>query len=410
MNVFIKISQLKKNKKLMKLIEILPDINNEEYDIESDIEDESDVESVIDCESNFIDLPIITLEDHEKFKDVNGEIFEIEVRGERSKDKILFKAKDLAEFFGMKSLVKNLIDNRKKYQYEIDYIILGNQLCDKGAQLESSKINIDRNNVFITLIGFIRVIFVSKSGNENIQLMFNWILDLVYTHKFGSTDEREELSKDLLKCILNEKLSGLYYINLGTFNELYDNMNISKEEYPPDVYGSFNIGKYGLSEDVNNRYKQHSNKKDGYGKFSSNIDFKWMILLSPSNLPKAESLLKNLLKSDGFNFDYNADNKNHTELIMFNPSKGLRLKKIFRQVSELFPSKENELNKIIEDSKEKYENLLNTQRLENELVIQSLKNDLNTQSLENELHLKDSDHKIEILEMRLKLMNLQKNN
>jgi hypothetical protein len=95
---------------------------------------------------------------------------------------------------------------------------------------------------------------------------------------------------------------------------------------------------------------------------------------------------------------------------MFNPSKGLRLKKIFRQVSELFPSKENELNKIIEDSKEKYENLLNTQRLENELVIQSLKNDLNTQSLENELHLKDSDHKIEILEMRLKLMNLQKNN
>jgi hypothetical protein len=135
-------------------------------------------------------------------------------------------------------------------------------LCVIHTQLESSKI--DRNNVFITLIGFIRVIFVSKSGNENIQLMFNWILDLVYTHKFGSTEEREELS-------------GLYYINLGTFNELYDNMNISKEEYPPDVYGNFNIGKYGLSEDVNNRYKQHSNKKDGYGKFSSNIDFKWMI-------------------------------------------------------------------------------------------------------------------------------------
>jgi hypothetical protein len=214
--------------------------------------------------------------------------------------------------------------------------------------------------------------------------MFNWILDLVYTHKFGSTDEREELSKDLLKCILNEKLSGLYYINLGTFNELYNNMNISKEEYPPDVYGSFNIGKY----------KQHSNKKDGYGKFSSNIDFKWMILLSPSNLPKAESLLKNLLKSDGFNFDYNADNKNHTELIMFNPSKGLRLKKIFRQVSELFPSKENELNKIIEDSKEKYENLLNTQRLESELVIQSLKN-------KSELDIQNANHKIELLEMRL---------
>jgi hypothetical protein len=271
MNVFIKISQLKKNKKLMKLIEILPDINNEEYNIE----DESDVESVIECESNFIDLPIITLEDHEKFKDVNDEIFEIEVRGERSKDKILFKAKDLAEFFGMKNLVRALIDNRNNYQNNIDYIILGNQLCPNHTQLESSKI--DRNNVFITLIGFIRVIFVSKSGNENIQLMFNWILDLVYTHKFGSTEEREELSKDLLKCILNEKLSGLYYINLGTFNELYDNMNISKEEYPPDVYGNFNIGKYGLSEDVNNRYKQHSNKKDGYGKFSSNIDFKWMI-------------------------------------------------------------------------------------------------------------------------------------
>ena len=52
---------------------------------------------------------IIFLKDDEKFKDDNGNVIEIETRGERDVDTAYFKVKDVMVSFDMENLYKNII-------------------------------------------------------------------------------------------------------------------------------------------------------------------------------------------------------------------------------------------------------------------------------------------------------------
>lgn len=61
-----------------------------------EINEETEIETI---DKKDILPEIINLEDHEKFKDENGNIIEIETRGERKYEKIFFKVKDAAVGF-----------------------------------------------------------------------------------------------------------------------------------------------------------------------------------------------------------------------------------------------------------------------------------------------------------------------
>ena len=71
---------------------------------------------------------------HQKFKDENGNgnIIEIETRGERSVDKIYFRVKDVMEGFLMENLNKTIIDKKT-------YFVIGNHYkyftCEKQQDI-----------------------------------------------------------------------------------------------------------------------------------------------------------------------------------------------------------------------------------------------------------------------------------
>lgn len=174
---------------------------------------------------------------------------------------------------------------------------------------EHEKIRINHDHLYLTLAGYIRTASISRSGNANLSKVFDWLCDVVYTHQFGSDDQRMEMAQDLLKTVLNDKLSGLYCIDLGTIDELAGRMSITNEElqavnssYSIEKCGSYRVRKFGLSKDISMRLTQHKNKKDGYGRWSLNVSLKWMILLSESQLHKAETLLSTLFTADGYSF------------------------------------------------------------------------------------------------------------
>ena len=52
--------------------------------------------------------PVLELEEHEKFCDDEGNVYEVEVRGVREEDKIYFKGADVQKVFEMENLVKNI--------------------------------------------------------------------------------------------------------------------------------------------------------------------------------------------------------------------------------------------------------------------------------------------------------------
>jgi hypothetical protein len=64
---------------------------------------------------------IIELDDHEKFQDNEGDILEIETRGERNEDNIYFLVKDVCAAFGMDNLRRILQDKKGAYYEGIDY-------------------------------------------------------------------------------------------------------------------------------------------------------------------------------------------------------------------------------------------------------------------------------------------------
>ena len=305
--------------------------------------------------------PIIELEESEMFKDANDQPFHIEVRGERTKDGILYKAKDFACYSDNKYFIQNLLQDNTSYKPDIDYVILKNFESIKSIDLSSSKISdkkerVDHDYVYLTTAGLIRAASVARNANANLVKLFDWLCNLFYVHKFGSHDERSELAQDLLKTILNDKLSGLYCISLGTFSELYDTMNICKETYPPETYSKHNIYKFGLSKDISTRLTQHQNKSTGYGRWSDKVSLKWMILLSDSQLSEAEGLLSEKFKSKGLSFNYvDVDGISRNELIAVGPKDDNKVKTIYKQTLSYFPSKENDLCKLMAEMQTNHE-------------------------------------------------------
>jgi hypothetical protein len=373
---------------LLRMISELPNLatDPESNESESELDDEPEQPTVVTSAASIVApivvapsatqvlMPIIELEEHEMFRDANDQVFPIEVRGERSKDKILFKAKDVAAFAENDQFIKNMMKGHTSYQYGKDYLFLDEhqrvQCTHQNLQENSipllvgstSSVNgrgINHDLVYLTLAGLLRVAAVSRSGNANLVKLFSWLQNLFYVHQFGSYEERNELARSMFKQVLNDRLAGLYCVYLGTFNDLYDSMNISRETYPPEQYGRYLVCKFGLSENMAMRLTQHKNKTTGYGQYSTEVVLKWLILVSPSQLSKAEVILSNLLKSHGYTFDHTDKSKSHKELIMFDPLKEHKVKQIYRQVLDLYPSKENELSKALEDAESSFETKVN---------------------------------------------------
>ncbi len=308
-----------------------------------------------------IDMPLIDLEPHEQFRDANDRVFHIEVRGQRAKDKIVYNAKDVAEFMDQPNLIKTMLREHTSYQYGVDYLIL--QINQRGQCLLRDLVEnkpegtlIDHALVYLTTAGLIRVAAVSRNANANLIKLFDWLQMLFYTYQFGSYTERAALAQDLLKTILNDQLSGLYCIDLGCLDDLYGSMSICKQAYPPEQYGKHRIYKFGLSKDISTRLAQHQNKTSGYGRWSNQVTLKWMILLSDSQLPEAEGLLSEKFKAKGLSFEYNDESgKSHNELIMVGAKEETKVKNIYKQTLSYFPSKENGLCKLMSEMQTNHE-------------------------------------------------------
>lgn len=274
-------------------------------------------------ESDLSECSIIRLKPHEAFRDSDGSVVEIEVRRGRSMEEILFKAKDIGDFFGMPSLTKTVLSNESTFENGIDYITISDD------ELNNQRSTISRDAVFLTYFGLIRVLFVSKSGNDNRTRMVKWSLRILYAHQFGSDEERCDVASHLLKAVLNLKLCGIYFVDLGRVSELYDSMEIDKTQYPPASYGPYHIGKLGYTKDFTERYKS---LKQEYAQYTQSIEFRWIFLVPRGKLEEAESELIKLVDEYGMRLHF----KKYRELLIYDPVREHELQGLYRQLAFLF--------------------------------------------------------------------------
>ncbi len=357
----------------------------------------------------------LELTDEEKFRDTEDNIVKIDVRGTRSESEILFRAKDISKYLGMDRLIETLNDERCGYERDThwvklfkysDVIISSSRTSSRThdtCDLEESEKTLIWKRTYLTLNGLLKVIFSSKSANENVIQLRNWVIHLVFTHQFGSPEQRDALAIELTdyKKNLNDKryrrypdacgiFPGLYCIKIGKVKELRESMDISTKLYPPKEFDTACVYKFGRAEDIMSRYAQHSSRTK-YGKYGK-ITLDWFVTIPKSFLPKAENDLAKHFKSSGLMFEYNDGSKDHTELIIAKTGdERKQLKDKYKELVGNFPSNINELSKQLTDLRSECDQKLETTELKSEVKI------LNIQS--------DADRKISDLEV--KLLNIQ---
>ena len=78
--------------------------------------------SIINDDQQYEIVPdLIELENNEKFKDINGNIYDIETRGERNVNNIYFKVKDVMIVFELNNLITTILNTNTVYKENEHY-------------------------------------------------------------------------------------------------------------------------------------------------------------------------------------------------------------------------------------------------------------------------------------------------
>jgi hypothetical protein len=244
--------------------------------------------------------PLIELEDSEKFMDDEGNLYNVETRGERSEDKVFFKAKDVARVFDMKNLTKVTLFN-KDYGYStpLHYKVF---VIDELINHEfMSNRNKDGRVTFLTYTGLLKVIYTSR-GNPIVERFRKWATKVVYTAHLGTQEQREQLVKQIkggadpesvknvLKCSVTSTPC-IYLFCLGGVKDLKE-----KEEFKEALTNHKNsdkVYKYGKSIDLRRRTGEH---RRSWAPLE--IKLTKYAYIDPQYISKVELELKNYLSDD----------------------------------------------------------------------------------------------------------------
>lgn len=331
--------------------------------------------------------PILELENEEKFKDKNGKIIEIEVRGERKHNKCYFKVKDVSIGFEMSNLNKVLLNSNTIYELDLHYKIFTVKKSD-NVELTSSK-----KSLYLTYNGMLKVLFSSRSGNaESFQ---NWATEKLFTIQIGTQEQKDKLTAELLgvypqtiKDVFktnSSKTPCVYLYLIGDAKKLIDTKYNENEL----------LCKFGCTDDLPRRCNEHD--KLFSKEFNSKIELICFSIIEAKYIFQAESNIHQYFKANLIEY------KNMKELIVINKKDLHSIKEHYSMIQNSYIGRYEEMyNKIsvLEKTIIELNNKIILKDKDIELLGEKHKNELQNK----ELQLKNKD--IELLEYKIKLLEL----
>lgn len=343
---------------------------------------------------------IIELEDYEKFKDDDGNILEIETIGERDADKCYFNLDDVAKGFGILNLRATVTDERRQYEKNLHYKFF---ICVKSGTVN---IAANKKKLYLTYMGILRVLFVSRSGNT--KSFVGWATKTLFTAQMGTKNEKKKLASSLLgvtvpelKAVFsktNHVLPAIYLFSLGTVKDLRKTLDISAE-YKDDQI----VAKIGMTKDLERRSGEHARN---YGKLKKvNLEMVHYNYVDPQYMSSAETDLKDAFCLMNFMFQH----EKYDELIIFNKSLLPKITKQYESIGKSYIGHVAELVSKIKDlesekelTKEKHANELSKKDLE-------IANGIHSNEMLKEKHLNEIMKKdMELMKKEMEIMKLSK--
>jgi hypothetical protein len=356
---------------------IKPDIN-----INIHIEEKVElIEKNIDKhEENIEEAPsLLFLKDTEKFHDIDGNILEIETRGEKNRNKIFFKLVDISKSFEMEYLDTTISKKDGGYNNITDYKTFFIRECLSNKQSPTIK-----KCLYLTYHGLLRVLFVSR--NKNVKRFQDWAEENLFTIQMGSKEEKMKLSANILnvspkniKAVFEtyaNKFPCIYLLSLGKVKDLRETFHIETS-----MDGELNVYKYGFTDDLCRRIGEHETK---YGKMKNVvITLTTFHIIDTKYTSEAEHEVRELCNA--FEKKLNVDG--FKELIALNEKEFTQIKKQYKYIGNEFAGATIELQSQIIELKEKikdYENEMANLKivhkhnlLEKDMIIQQEINEKN---------------------------------
>jgi hypothetical protein len=363
-------------------------IAKEEFILEEDIitrKEEEDIENA---------PPILELEEEERFKDVNGNVIEIEVRGVKERNNIFFRLKDIMKAFEMPNLDITLREKTTSYE--------------KGLHYKHFFIRVSQNMLFTTTIkkslyltykGLLRVLFNSRKSNaEHFQ---DWAEDKLFTIQMGTKEKKDVLGANILNIKLeniravfskySQTFPCIYLLSLGKVGQLREDFGIAS-----DIDDSLTVYKYGFTDDMKRRLGEHNRD---YGKYQNvKIELELFSYIDPKYTSEAEGDIRDIFESFGKALKV----QGRRELVTLNSKEFERIKKEYNRTGKEFAGVSEELHKEnetlkIEIGKLKYELTIQEERKQNEIAQLKLTHQL---ELQREINEKDK-YKTQLANMEI---------
>lgn len=331
---------------------------------------------------------ILLLKDNEKFKDVSGNIIDIETRGEKHVDKILFNLDDVSRGFGFNSYSTRTAITDKDTDYKIDLhyrrlsvLTSAGVTCTRqdGCQDDTSNSVVVKLVYFFTYDGLIMYLF--RSNNPNKSSFQKWAISKIFVHQMGTIEDKKALSNELNASVevmgvalkaQSGKVSCIYLIKIGSVSDLKTAYKI-----PDSISVDRNVYKYGFTTDFARRIKEH---KKSYMSVTDNPLYVVKYAHIDNDFTsKAETDIKNTFNT--FNLALDVDG--NTELVTLN---AVELKEIivkygdiatkYGGASSVIKAKIEEFDKTVEKMVNDHDKII--ERMSNEIVMINMKNEYET--------------------------------
>jgi hypothetical protein len=276
---------------------------------------------------------ILQFKDDEKFHNKDGEIQEIEVRGERAVNKCYFRATDVEKMLHIEHIRTTLINPGSSFVRGKDYVTL---IADPAKGLSYSKFATRGPTVFLTYCGLIQVLFIRR--HPIAKIFQNWATSILFATHFNLNTSELTNPTNVMNLNIGAIYeywkqiamtnSVVYLFKLGQIKNLRKSLNIDIEcRFDDEDW----VVKFGKTEHITSRIKQHRSNYERFEHVSLNLVHQSRIDMR--HLTNAENQLSKYFEKIGCLV---SDNNHYRELAIVSDMA------INTTVSEIFDTLENE--------------------------------------------------------------------
>jgi predicted GIY-YIG superfamily endonuclease len=342
--------------------------------------------------SQLLPLPdIVHISNEEAFKDIDGTMLPIEMRGEKTSDGLYLKALDIQNQLGILDIQKKILHIDGTYEYDEHYVFFMNKstlISDTSVPPKNTSVPPEDTNsipvwdthgppkntsgkaLYLTYFGVVKLLISSRSPNT--RPFQKWVITTLFTHQFGDQDEKDVLASSLMGitpktlCDVFRKSSStipcVYLFKIGKVCDILEYCKAKIESINLDGYDADDIVyKFGMTDDLARRSKEHSRS---YGKMTKDFSLETFNYIDKALACKAEKNIKDFFNAT----DMRVDDKKHIELVVIKPSKMQYVNEWFKNVQRIYAGNSADLIKQIDDMRHEHAMELVVAQNENKLL------------------------------------------